>query len=258
MRLVRQTTRVPRRLFAALASLAAILVGCSSALGVTEPKPGALRILFIGNSLTYTNDLPRTLADLSVASGFERCYCIAVAYPNFALEDHLAVGDAEELLKRRQFDFVVMQQGSSALPASRDNLVYFAGLFATLIRGNGAVPVMLSVWPMQSRMFDFPNVRDSYFAAATAIDGRFVPAGGAWLAAWERDNTLPLYAPDGLHPSPTGTYLAALVLLERLYGRSPVAVETQAHVNGAALGWPPATVRLLQEVAATANAREPE
>lgn len=231
------------------------LAGCNRAL--TAPAPGALRVLFIGNSLTYTNDLPRTVADLSLSAGLVRCYCIAVAYPNFSLLDHWLQGDAEYVLEEQQFDFVVMQQGSSALPESRDLLVQYAGLFAELIRANGATPVMYSVWPSDSRRFDFLNVADSYRAAAEAIAGLMAPAGEAWLAAWEQDAQLPLYASDGLHPSSMGTYLAALVVFERLYDRSPVGVQSQARVGGATMNWPPATVQLLQSAAATALAREP-
>ena len=34
------------------------------------PVPAnALRVLFVGNSLTYANDLPRTVADLALAAG---------------------------------------------------------------------------------------------------------------------------------------------------------------------------------------------
>ena len=44
--------------------------------------------------------------------------------------------------------------------------------------------------------------------------GLLLPAGDAWRAAWAADARLPLYGPDGFHPSPMGTYLAALVIYE--------------------------------------------
>ncbi|NIP61012.1 MAG: hypothetical protein GWM92_00440, partial [Gemmatimonadetes bacterium] len=44
----------------ALAAQAAALPGCSSGPGLSGPGPAEadLRLLFVGNSLTYTNDLP--------------------------------------------------------------------------------------------------------------------------------------------------------------------------------------------------------
>lgn len=235
-----------------LAALALALPGCDA----TTPRPAAaLRVLFIGSSLTYTNDLPYTLSQLSAQAGLEPCYCISISHPNFALEDHYNAGEAEAMLDTVRFDFVVMQQGPSALPESRVNLVYYAEQFAPIIARNGATPVMLSVWPSPLRQFDFPNVRDSYRAAADAIGALFAPAGGAWLAAWELDPTLSLYAGDG-HPTFEGTYLAALVLFEQLYARNPTTLPRQAHVGGTATRWPADFVGLLQEAAATANARE--
>ena len=232
-------------------ALAVVMPGCDA----TEPRPPALRVLFIGSSLTYTNDLPYTLSQLSAQAGYEPCQCVMIAHPLFALEDHYNAGEAAAMLDTVRFDFVVMQQGPSALPESRVNLVYYAQQFAPIIARNGAIPVMLSVWPNQLRQFDFPGVRDSYRAAADAIGAVFAPAGGAWLAAWERDATLGLYRGDD-HPTYAGTYLATLVLFEQLYGRRPTTLPPQAHVGGTATRWSAEFVRLLQDAAATANARE--
>lgn len=231
------------------------LLACS--LGTAPEAPeGSVRVLFIGNSLTYENDLPLTVAHLAISAGLPSCYCISIAYPNFSLEDHWDFRDAVRSLEAEEWDFVVMQQGPSAVPTNRANLVLWAGVFGDLIDANGAQPVMYGVWPEFARSFDFPNVRDSYREAADSIGALLAPAGEAWQFAWAADSTLPLYAADDFHPSPMGTYLAALVVFERLYGRSPVGVQQTAVVDGRAQIWPLATVRLLQEAAADANAVE--
>jgi hypothetical protein len=232
-----------------------LLLACSLS---TSPKPpdGATRVLFIGNSFTYTNQLPRTIADLARKQGLNGCDCVQIALPDYALEDHATLGEATTLLNDEEWDFVVMQQGPSALPDSRSHLVQWATYFGSIVDSRGAIPIMYGVWPSAARSFDFPNVRDSYRAAADAIGARFAPAGEAWQAAWRRDATLPLYAGDNFHPSPMGTYLAALVIYQRIYGRSPVGVETTAHVAGKAQTWSASVVQLLQEAAAEANAAE--
>lgn len=231
------------------------LVACQ--LGTAPDAPeGSVKVLFIGNSLTYENDLPRTISQLALSTGLDPCYCVAIAHPNFALEDHWDFREAVTALEEEVWDFVVMQQGPSALPSSRENLVLWAGVFGELIDENGAQSVMYGVWPQLDRSFDFPNVAASYREAADSIGALFAPAGEAWQYAWAQDSTLQLYAADDFHPSPMGTYLAALVLFERIYDRSPVGVQQPAVVNGRVQPWPPATVRLLQEAAAAANAAE--
>lgn len=230
-------------------------LACS--LGTAPDAPdGSVKVLFIGNSLTYENDLPLTVGQLALSAGLASCYCVAIAYPNFALEDHWDFGDAVRALEDEEWDFVVMQQGPSAAASSRAHLVLWAGVFGDLIDENGAQSVMYGVWPQFDRSFDFPNVTDSYREAANSIGARFAPAGEAWQFAWAADSTLPLYAADDFHPSTMGTYLAALVVFERIYGRTPVGVQQTAVVDGRAQLWPIATVRLLQDAAAAANAAE--
>ena len=231
------------------------LTACS--LG-TEPEApeGSLKVLFIGNSLTYENDLPRTVAQLALSAGLQECYCYQIAHPNFALEDHYDWREAVTALEDESWDFVVMQQGPSALPSSRANLIEWAGVFGDLIDENGARSVMYGVWPELAREFDFPAVTESYRLAAESIGGLFAPAGEAWQFAWAADSTLPLYAADDFHPSNMGTYLAALTIFERIYDHTPVGVQQTAVVDGRLQSWPAATVRLLQDAAAAANAYE--
>ena len=233
----------------------ATLTACS--LG-TEPEApeGSLKVLFIGNSLTYENDLPRTVAQLALSAGLPSCYCYQIAYPDFALEDHWYLREAVNALQDESWDFVVMQQGPSALATSRANLIQWTQEFGLLIDENGARAVMYGVWPQESRSFDFPNVTTSYRLAAEAIGGLLAPAGEAWQFAWAADSTLPLYAADNFHPSTMGTYLAALTIFERVYNHTPVGVQESAVVDGRVQSWPTATVLLLQEAAADANAAE--
>jgi hypothetical protein len=52
-----------------------------------------LNLLFVGNSLTASNDLPALLEAIERASGVV-IHCTVIARPNFSLEDHWADGEA--------------------------------------------------------------------------------------------------------------------------------------------------------------------
>lgn len=182
------------------------------------PSP---RILFIGNSLTYVNDLPAMVRAIAVAAGQPAPETEAVAFPNFALEDHWAEGTARRRLEGAHWDFVVLQQGPSSLPESRENLTAWTERFAPLIRAAGAEPVLCMVWPERARMGAFPRVGDSYRSAAAKVGGIFAPAGEAWRVALAEDSAAPVYGGDGFHPAPAGTYLAAVVILGRVRALDP-------------------------------------
>lgn len=63
--------------------------------------------------------------------------------------------------------------------------------------------------------------------------------------------------PDGLHASALGTYLAALVIYERLTGHDARLLPGNPLLEGNPLAAPEATVRLLQRAAHKTNALFP-
>lgn len=197
--------------------LAAALLG-------TQPNP--TRILFIGNSLTYANDLPAMVCGLARSAG-RQAICESVARPDYGLEEHWNEKEARQAIARG-WDVVVLQQGPSALPESRRLLIAYTRRFDAEIKKAGARTALYMVWPSRTRRGDFPAVSQSYAAAATDVKGLLLPAGDAWRAAWATDARLPLYGPDGFHPSPTGTYLAALVIFEQIFAAPPPALPVPA------------------------------
>ena len=235
----------------ALAS-ALLWAGCSS-LGPTDAN--TLHVLFVGNSLTYTNDLPAMVAAFAEAQDQAFEY-ETVAFPNFSLQDHWYQGDAREALASGRWDVVVMQQGPSSVPENQHMLRVWAEHFAEEGRQHGTEPALYMVWPAAQFSSSFPGVVQAYTEAAEAVEGLLLPAGAAWLAAWERNASLALYGPDDFHPSDTGTYLAALVVYSGLTGISPVDLPATLDLPSGRLTIPASRARQLQEAAASVLAAE--
>ncbi len=215
---------------------------------------GGMHVLFVGNSLTYVHDLPRTVVQLAELTG-DTVRTTVLAKPNYALLDHLSDGEVQAVLKREHWDVVVLQQGSSALEEGRAWLYAGVDQLGPLIRAAGGTPALYEVWPTADRAFDVPKVRESYRTAAQRVGGLFYPAGTAWQEAWARSPSLALYEPDGLHPTATGTFLAALVMVEQLTGKDVRSLPATAFADGGRLALPEASIRLLQQAAHAANAR---
>jgi hypothetical protein len=178
-----------------------------------------LRVLFIGNSLTFANDLPSMVERMAGAATPRREMRVeTIAAADFGLPEHWDHGDALRAIRRGGWTHVVLQQGPSSLPESRRVLLEYAGRFTKEIRAAGAQPVFYSVWPSRDRLAFFDAVSESYRLAAEATGSALARAGEAWRLAWKADARLPLYAPDQFHPSPLGSYLAALVLFQTIAG----------------------------------------
>ena len=221
-----------------------------------EPGPaGGYRVLFIGNSLTYFNDLPGTVARLA-AMGDDTIHVRMVALPNFAVIDHAnGMSDAVPVIREGGWDYVVLQQGPTTTAIGRDTLVLAARQLDPDIRAAGGRSALLMVWPPAGDLAAFDAVRSSYQQAAQAVHGLFLPAGEAWRAAWEVDADFPLYGPDDYHPAELGTYVAALVVYEGITGHDARSLPAVAVVAAHPLTTSPNTVRVLQQVAHETVAR---
>lgn len=233
------------------------ILGCED---TESPQPfdgPGLRVLYIGNSLTYTNDLPGMVAALAEQDSQTVSYR-TIALPDFALVDHWNGGsDAVSQIRRGGWDVVVMQQGPSSLPESRADLIESARAFDREIRGVGARSAFYMVWPSSDRRAFFEDVRLSYQLAADTVGGVFIPAGESWTETWKRDSTVLLYGLDGFHPSWTGTYLAALSVYGRLFDRDVRELPDTAIVVGSTVLTTAARIRLYQEAAHAANSKYP-
>lgn len=227
----------------------AVLTGAVCNGDATGPLPeGGVRVLFLGNSLTYTNDLPRTIADMAKSVNDTPLVYRVIAKPNYALEDHFNDG-LEAAINGKGFHFIVMQQGPSSLASSGVHLSAWTTAINTLAVAAGARSALYQVWPAGGDPATFAAVRTNYREAAVAVNGMFIPAGQAWLEVWAEDPQLGLYSADHFHPSPLGTYVAALVNFEMLYDRPATDLPDIARVNGQRLDLPAATVAMLQEQA---------
>lgn len=182
------------------------------------PAARTERILFIGNSLTYSNDLPRMVRNVAAHGTDVAVQTETLAFPDFSLEDHWNDGRARRALESGHWTIVVMQQGPSASAEGRQVLRDYASKFAALGKIRGARSALYTVWPSRSRLSDLDAVIESHRLAAQDAGAGIVPVGVAWRAALREDPSLPLYADDGFHPSRAGTYLAALVFREWLTG----------------------------------------
>ena len=238
-----------RRLLALAVAVA--LAGCAQAPRGAGTEP--LRVLFVGNSLTQTNDLPAVVATVARGLGTEVEYR-TIAPGGMSLEDHWNAGSVPAELASGRWDAVVMQQGPSALPDSQANLREWADRLADLAREHGTRPALLTVWPESYRAAALPEVISSYANAAEAARAELYAAGVAWQSAWKRNPALPLYGPDGFHPSTLGTYLAALVVVAGLTGQQPPAVTFAVHRPGFDLTVSAARAKLRRSAAADALA----
>lgn len=179
-------------------------------------RPGAKKILFVGNSLTYYNDLPAKVAAIGLSKGnlIEK---EMLAKPNYALEDHWNEGCLQALIKSGYYDFVVVQQGPSSQADGAKSLLEYGGYIQELCKANDTKLAFYMVWPARINYHTFPGVITNYTNAAYATGAILCPAGQAWKQYIDRTGDWSYYGPDEFHPSLLGTQVAAEIIYKSIF-----------------------------------------
>ena len=208
----------------------AFVLGFAGATSAQTSKP--FRALFIGNSYTYYNDLPMVIADLATdAKASRRFEPHVVLVGGSTLEAHLARKTALDEIARGNWDAVIIQDQSTRPITDPRATMRDVATFANATSKVGAKLIVYETWAREAT----PQTQDSLtrvlHAAAAAVGASVVHAGEAWRAFREQEEVPAgahslLFAPDGSHPSPLGTHLAASAFYATLYGKSPVGLPT--------------------------------
>lgn len=178
-----------------------------------------IKVLFLGNSLTYYNNLPELVKLIAACDSVEMTYR-SISFPNYALVDHWDEGNARKEIESGTYNFVVVQQGPSSQTEGRTYLLDYGLKFDALCDQHNATLVSYMVWPAKARSTDFQGVRESYKLLADSAKGIFCPAGDAWLKVWENYPEFKLYDEDNFHPHYRGSLLAAMVIYGSIMQKS--------------------------------------
>jgi hypothetical protein len=197
-----------------------------------------LRVLFVGNSYTFVNDLPGTLEkvaasapsppDLKVSSKTAGSYTFANHYADAATVAAIGSG---------AWTHVVLQGQSTEPLTAPASFSKYGLLLAQKALSAGSKPVFYETWArkagdsfyMEPSSGGSPKamqaaLHSGYADLAAKAPGLLARVGDAWERAMAQDPSLSLHQSDGSHPTEQGTYLAACVFFGTLTGRSPLEI----------------------------------
>ena len=174
-------------------------------------------ILFIGNSLTYSNNLSKMVVQQAKQQGIT-IEIKTVAKPNYAIIDHWNDGQVQKLIASKEYDFVIIQQGPSSQTNGRKMLIEDGKKYSYLCKINDSKLCYFMVWPSLNYYHTFDSVIKNYTDAAKINNAILLRVGTNWKEYIERTNSKKYYGPDGFHPSLEGSQSAANIIVETLFG----------------------------------------
>ncbi|MBO4457035.1 MAG: hypothetical protein J5802_04895 [Butyrivibrio sp.] len=183
------------------------------------------KILFIGNSHTYMNDMPELARRMIEDVTGEGCEVFMLAYSARPLKWHLE----EEYFAVRfnilhgGYDYCVIQEQAHPMPLEQDTITCVNRIIK-LCRQVGTVPIIFETWAEKAKPENQAKMNQRYRAIAEKQGVTLAPIGEVWERALNLLSDMPkadLYYRDGAHASAVGDYLVATVLTKVITGKLP-------------------------------------
>ena len=203
-------------------------------------RPQTLRVLFIGNSYTYSNDMPVIIQGLAASGGDSLDFEMEVP-DGASLEEHYKRGSVAIALKEGDWDYIVLQEQSlrPAMPLKQVEKEFFR--YGTLLGQQigqlhpGAKIALFVTWGRWRHTGSLCQLMPSacgywgsdslitlrYRMLAERIGARLAPVGPAWRYVQQNHPEIELFNPDAIHPNLEGSYLAACCFYAILFGKDP-------------------------------------
>lgn len=196
--------------------LLAGLVACAA----QRPAPAPVReVLFVGNSLTYYNELPRIVQAMHAATHPGSPIRVEMLASGGAkIADHLREGRLASLLAERRYDVVVLQDlggfpaCDDAFPGCRDAVASVCEA-ARQVRAAKARPILFGTWQAGAQTQRTLSAATREEARRCGLD--VADVGAAMQRFVQSTHQATPWTADG-HPSLAGSWIAAATLVRAI------------------------------------------
>ena len=175
-----------------------------------------MKILFIGNSHTYCNDLPEICRGLCEKNGVGKVETVMLATPGVGLDYHAQSPETLFNIRHGHYDCVVLQHLAHPMG---DHAQMFAGA-DTLIKeviNAGGEPCLFMTWTQKNNEAGQEDMAEIYEGMGDVYGIKVAPIGRRWWKYQHEHPEINLYAQDGEHASMDGSVLVAQVIYETLF-----------------------------------------
>lgn len=202
--------------------------------GSSDAARGELRVLFVGNSYTFVNDVPGLLTRIAATAGTGPLITTeSVVKGGAFLLDHVQAGIAAARIHDGGFTHVVLQEQSSWPAIARVEFLANARTLADEAVAAGSRPTWFVTWARAPHLFESPSGHEPFFDAAemqdrvtSAYDEAYRQSPGSLLScvgeafrvSLREHPEISLHQADDSHATLAGSYLAASTFYVALGG----------------------------------------
>lgn len=197
------------------------------------------KILFIGNSHTYYNDMPNIFKGIAEADGI-KCDISSITSAGYKLSQFADKTDVYgkqvyEALTKKTWDYVIVQENRAVLVEKEYKTESAVKTLHSIIKNAGAKMVIYGTQPNNIGSTFSLNSTSVYltdlqieqiltrnnFKIANSYEGLVAASGTNFMRVMSDYPDIVLYRSDNLHPTVAGSYLAACTIYYTVFNKSP-------------------------------------
>lgn len=198
------------------------------------------RVLFLGNSYTYENNLPHMIAQMALSVGDTLLFDSRLV-GGYTLEDHSNDPISLNKIASNQWDYIVLQEQSQRPSFINPNgfLIGFMNLSDYIQEKQSCAQVTafmtwgykdgdLANCPTHPNVCTYSGMQQlittRYLSIAETNQAEVTPVGVVWKYIRDNYPSLSLYQSDGSHPSLIGSYIAACCFYTSIFHKNPIFI----------------------------------
>ena len=202
-------------------------------------------VLFIGNSLTFSNDMPKMFQNIAVSFG-KSIYVDTVVKGGKSISYHASQKRTYRKIKSRKWNYVVIQGFSLefAQPKEIIDSITIPNLKKIVDSVRFYNPcskiILYETWGYKlgeetlDSAGDYTQMQQKIKKQTKRVADIFrlgiCPVGEVWRKVRMTDENIELYKPDNYHPNRTGSYLSACTFYTTIYGESSYGNKSSVNV----------------------------
>lgn len=212
------------------------LFTCFLFVGIAFAQP--MRVLFVGNSYTHYNNMPKLFEQMADSKGV-KLEVLMDAKSSHTFQMHSKRPELYKSIHSAKWDYVVLQGFSRELAQDSPiidsmSIPYIKQLLDSIYANNSCTNVLLfQTWGYDGGYKDdslgidwnyqqmSDRVHQGYLHVAEQLNLSVVPVGKVWETVKENHAEIQLYQEDKQHPSLAGSYLAASCFYAALFKTEP-------------------------------------
>lgn len=220
-----------------------------------DTNPQSYKVLFIGNSHTYTYNIPQTIEQMAIERG-DSIKTHQETPGGYKLSQHCIRKETLDAIKSENWNYVILQGvgGLQALPPYMADTAFYryAQILADTIRENsfhtkiilymthgykeGVLSFNANDWCEEDPLVCNYNgmqerIRYNYLTLAEILNSEIAPSGMMWKMFMDQYPDINLFQSDGIHATPSGSYIAACTIYGLIFRKRLEYIYMPENVN---------------------------